>query len=110
MPMDADWLPGSNSAHKDEFKVGDRVVIRDWDDMAEEFPVSAGDIMCECVFTSAMRRLCGLELTITGSHDRSFKLDKRVGFSISADMVRLAEPEIPIDVDESVFFGILSDA
>lgn len=48
-----------------EFKVGDRVRIRDWNDMAKEFGTSSnGDIPCENGFTKGMRYLCGSVCTI----------------------------------------------
>jgi len=43
-----------------KFKVGDRVKVREWDDMVKEFGVdSAGDIRCRCCFTRSMRKYCG---------------------------------------------------
>lgn len=50
-----------------DFKVGDLVRIRSWDDMAKEFGVDYnGDITCKCYFNHDMRRLCGIEFKITG--------------------------------------------
>ena len=51
---------------KEEFKVGDRVVIRDWDDMEKEFGLNhIGSIKCKCSFTTVMRKLCGSVAKIT---------------------------------------------
>lgn len=48
------------------FAVGDRVRIRDWDDMASEFGVDEdGEIPCKYIFTPAMRVFCGQEYTIS---------------------------------------------
>lgn len=48
------------------FKVGDRVVVRDWDDMAAEYGVSKwGDINKDSQFTSSMKHLCGRTATVT---------------------------------------------
>lgn len=48
------------------FAVGDRVRIRDWDDMASEFGVDEdGEIPCKYIFTPAMRDFCGQEYTIS---------------------------------------------
>lgn len=51
-----------------EFKKGDRVMIRHWDDMAEEYGVdSDGDIIIDAsvsYFDSAMRPLCGAQATV----------------------------------------------
>ena len=44
---------------KVEFKVGDRVRIRQWDDMAREFGVNDGCINVECSFVKGMNHLCG---------------------------------------------------
>ena len=48
------------------FKAGDRVVVRDWDDMAKEYGVSKwGDIPKDSQFTSSMKHLCGRTATVT---------------------------------------------
>ena len=48
------------------FKVGDRVVVRDWDDMAKEYGVSKwGDIPKDSQFTNSMKHLCGRTATVT---------------------------------------------
>ena len=48
------------------FKVGDRVVVRDWDDMEKEYGVSKwGDIPKDSQFTSRMKHLCGRTATVT---------------------------------------------
>ena len=48
------------------FKVGDRVVVRDWDDMAKEYGVGKwGDINKDSQFTSSMKHLCGRTATVT---------------------------------------------
>lgn len=47
------------------FKVGDRVVVRDWDDMAKEYGVSEGGTNhCRFGFTDTMRHLCGRTATV----------------------------------------------
>lgn len=47
------------------FAVGDRVRIRDWDDMASEFGMDEDSkIPCKYIFTQAMRVFCGQEYTI----------------------------------------------
>lgn len=48
------------------FSVGDRVRIRDWDDMASEFGVDEdGEIPCKYIFAQSMRDFCGQEYTIS---------------------------------------------
>lgn len=49
-----------------KFKVGDRVRIRQWEDMKREFgTVSRGAINCRNSFTEGMRELCGKKATIS---------------------------------------------
>lgn len=56
------------------FKVGDRVRIRQWDDMAAEF--GDGDLInCRCNFVGAMRRFCGRTAEIFGLNDYEEKTD-----------------------------------
>lgn len=51
------------------FKVGDRVVVRDWDDMKKEYGVSeGGTIHCRFGFTDTMRHLCGRTATVTNAN------------------------------------------
>lgn len=53
-----------------EFKVGDKVKIRQWDDMVEEFGIDeTGDIDCRCCFTDDMTELCGETAVITKIDD-----------------------------------------
>ena len=50
------------------FKVGDRVVVRDWDDMASEYPVKDGHIVKDSVtvcFSKYMKPLCGRTAKVT---------------------------------------------
>lgn len=43
-----------------KIKVGDRVRIREWDDMAQEFGIDEdGDIKTKCFFTRRMKQFCG---------------------------------------------------
>ena len=54
------------------FKVGDRVVVRDWGDMAKEYGAEGNDIRpdeCTTSFTSKMKHLCGRAATITDVDD-----------------------------------------
>lgn len=59
------------------FKVGDRVVVRDWDDMEEEYgvyPIS-GTIKCPNGFTKSMRHLCGRTATVVSVNGTSISVD-----------------------------------
>lgn len=49
----------------DRYEVGDKVLIRDWDDMAKEFGLdSEGDIRSRCIFVQFMKRYCNQICTI----------------------------------------------
>lgn len=59
------------------FKVGDRVVVRDWDDMAKEYGVydGCGTIKCPNGFTVTMKHLCGRTATVTDVNGTSISVD-----------------------------------
>lgn len=60
---------------KREFKVDDRVRIRQWDDMVKEFGLSsAGTIICRYGFPSGMRHLCGRAATINKINNETISL------------------------------------
>ena len=61
-----------------DFKVGDRVRIRSWDDMVKEYGLDwEGDIPTPCYFfIDKMRILCGVEATITKIDDEKVTLDQ----------------------------------
>lgn len=83
------------------FKVGDRVRIRDWDDMEREYGTdSDGDInLPDVVFTRGMRHLCGRCATIRSisCHDDCFVLENwsddsgNTGWFFSKSMLEPAE-------------------
>lgn len=77
------------------YEIGDKVIIRDWDDMASEFGDNGGSIPCRCGFVPAMREYCGKILTIKelyGSCSVIFEEDIGNRFSWSTDMIRLLKP------------------
>ena len=59
------------------FKVGDRVVVREWDDMAKEYGVcdSSGTIKRPNGFTVTMKHLCGRTATVVGVNGISISVD-----------------------------------
>ena len=59
------------------FKVGDRVVVREWDDMAKEYGVcdGSGTIKCPNGFTVTMKHLCGRTATVVGVNGISISVD-----------------------------------
>ncbi len=80
---------------KVEFKVGDRVRIRQWNDMAKEFGVDDnGGIKVEDYFAKKMEHLCGRTATIKEIDGKYIELcnwsnDSNVEFNYSADMLEL---------------------
>lgn len=75
-----------------EFKVGDRVRIRQWDDMKKEFGIDRmGDIKCECCFTKRMKYLCGKVAKIEDVCDKRVELEIEGGhwsaWNFSTDMI-----------------------
>lgn len=102
----------------DHFEVGDEVVVRDWDDMAEEFGVDAdGDIHIDddCAYlVTSMRRYCMENAVVTritydGDYDYYYldiSGDEWVfspGMLIHADHSN--EPQCDVDIGQ--FIGVL---
>lgn len=49
-----------------KYKVGDKVKVREWDDMVEEFGTDEdGDIDCNLYFVEYMKKYCGKEMTVS---------------------------------------------
>lgn len=81
---------------KTNFKVGDLVRIRSWEDMAEEFEGYKGlighSLNCEFGFTQSMKILCGKEFRITSLCGHSGKVEGLdTQYTISKDMIELVE-------------------
>ena len=82
-----------------EFKIGDRVRIRQWEDMKKEFGTDlCGDIVMKGYwhFAKGMRHLCGREAVITEICDQRVELDfdnktGDVDWSYTTDMVEKVE-------------------
>ena len=80
-----------------EFKVGDRVRIKSWEQMEKEFGISHGDIPCKFRFINGMKHLCGRtasivaikgsDIYLTNWSDDSGYMD----WSISTDMIELVD-------------------
>lgn len=100
------------------FKIGDNVVIRDWEDMENEFgpPDGVGDLFVgdHCYFVPSMRYLCGTEGIVTGFHDGmhgSLRIDLSIdvdGWNISPGMLRFVD-EGASGVDRASFIDFLSE-
>ena len=104
------------------FEVGDRVVIRDWEDMEDEFSdhnddrIRVGD---SCSFVAAMAYLCGAEGVITKTYNSIFghpriklDIDGAEDWSISPGMLRHADDITyqQAKVDRDQFIGFISGA
>lgn len=78
-----------------EYKVGDRVRIKTWEKMVEEFGVDEdGDIRMTGLyyFTRLMKKYCGNIYTIKNVHfDRKYKLEGIDGYTFSDDMIEQKE-------------------
>lgn len=85
------------------FHVGDKLIVRDWDDMLDEFGMDDdGAIQCRYEFCELMRPLCGKPFTVKSvkktDYHRSFicKSEERYEDEllypvlVSSDMLRLA--------------------
>ena len=96
---------------------GDRLRIRQWDDMKAEFGEAIDGIACVFAFTPDMRELCGKEFTVEDVFDYHIfpvKTDETRCFNrwaTSADMVEPAdqpEPALtPVSVMDLLGGGLL---
>ena len=57
-----------------KYKVGDKAVVREWDDMAKEYGVD-GNGAIENGFVRSMRKYCGKTVTITGAEINHYHVD-----------------------------------
>lgn len=90
---------------KPNFKVGDKVVIKDWDEMVKEYGIatlSRGSINCyPYYFASSMRVLCGEEATITKVYLENWKVELKFKksnlnhspWNYCMDMIKHAKPQ-----------------
>lgn len=92
-----------------EFKIGEKVRIRQWDDMAKEFGVnSSGDINCSVIFSQRMRHLCGKKATIIYMIEKNVYLENEEGssyfqYSFTTDMIEhIEEKEMKFKVGDTV--------
>jgi hypothetical protein len=88
------------------FKIGQKVKVKEWKEMIEEFGLDeGGDINCALSFVANMRKLCGEEFIIKEVFEHipdetSTEIEpdyndinnhKFLGWAISSDMVKLVE-------------------
>lgn len=83
----------------EDIKIGDRLRVREWEDMAEEFGYEGCDIACDLTFTQDMEYMCGMPFTVEAisSDMRRFFSEEGIEehWSISADMLE------PLEADQS---------
>lgn len=84
-----------------DFKAGDIVRFRTWDDMKKEFGLRDGYIDCKFAFIREMKYLCGKEFEITkvGKNGHVYGHDCR--FDISTDMIEHVRLQDVIGVENS---------
>lgn len=103
------------------FKPGDRVRVREWDDMEKEFGLTNnGNIRVNGIFLQTMSYLCGQTATVQsiyGCGNQRFTLlwdtpdEKRTQWIFSEDMFEFADTELTIDeVSDLEFTSILGGA
>ena len=102
----------------EDIHIGDKVKIRQWDDMKAEFGVEKDYILCSFGFLEFMRPLCGMDFEverISGDFvclidesglSPSKVLEKPV--SISADMLELSDATISFEpFEDAALNGLL---
>lgn len=68
------------------FKIGDKVRVREWEDMEEEFGVDMyGDIRSKAGFIKEMRNFCGKIVTISDVNGQLYKIKEDKGAWIWTD-------------------------
>lgn len=81
-----------------EFKVGDLVQVKDWDEMIKEFGIySWGSIKCKFEFVRSMKKFCGKKLRITAINDDKFYLENDDYWDFSTDMFKHYKGEINVN-------------
>ena len=71
------------------YKIGDKVRVREWDDMLKEFGGDGHAISCTCFFMDCMKPLCGKVFTVIVERSTgSYGLDGEAsGWAFSDDML-----------------------
>lgn len=107
----------STSAGAYNFKVGDRVQFKSWEEMKKEFGLSGDEtIPCSYYFTEMMKHLCGTYATIVSIRDKKVELKDftargDLAWAYSTDMIKPAkkEPEWTFTEDEKVILRNLPE-
>lgn len=97
------------------YKVGDKVRVREWDDMAKDFSSNEVKIFCTCCFMDCMKPLCGKVFTVIEAQSTGYYgLDGEAsGWAVSDDMLYPAityreymKENYPDDVSETYLGGV----
>ena len=97
-----------------KYKIGDKVRVRQWDEMEKEFGLDPwGDIKCDHIFVRDMREYCGKVFTVRNAFSRVYHLDgckSDLGFwwGFTDDMlVPVIDKKIVITTDGKTTFARL---
>ena len=103
-------------------KAGDRIVIRDWDDMAAEYEIDSDGDICipeyDTYFTNNMRKLCGAHGVIDNIDDDDWIYlsldDEELNefadcFHFFRPMLRLEDDIVDIEISEAEFNSLLEE-
>ena len=103
----------------EDIHVGDRVRIREWDDMAAEYGEDGGAIyapISRVGFVSKMREYCGKEATIAKirSIAKKYALIRFANYdcdwgiwTFTNEMIELIDDTPPYEITDEEFFGLL---
>ena len=82
----------------EDIKIGDRLRVREWEDMAEEFGAVGDEIACDLTFTQSMRYMCGMPFTVEEISSDSRRFFSKEGiewcWNITSDMLE------PLEIDD----------
>ncbi|BAL85161.1 hypothetical protein SELR_pSRC300880 (plasmid) [Selenomonas ruminantium subsp. lactilytica TAM6421] len=94
--IDFYWFPEDSlvpAKKQRELRKGDKVLVRSWDSMKEEFGTDDdGDIDTVPCFATSMRRYCGEEMTVSDAGISFVNLEGASGYCFSPKHVTLIEP------------------
>lgn len=96
--IDFYWFPEDSllpAKKQRALRVGDRVLVRSWDSMEEEFGTDGdGDIDSLPCFSTSMRQYCGEEMTVSDAGISFVNLEGADYYTFSPKHVTLVEPAI----------------
>ena len=92
----------------EKYKVGDKVTIRQWEDMEKEYGLtSERDIRTELPFVKSMRYMCGNTYEVSGVNSEAhYWID---GWTVSDDMIAQNVEKLVIYREGNETIGILKE-